>query len=317
MSTHLVLDNTLGAGLIAIVVTATFNGVSLIQTWYYYTHQTDGRPLKYLVGVVVASDFTHQALVTHSMYWYTITSWGNLAALQLIVRSIVVECIFVGLNAFLVQSFLALRVWHLSGHNKFLTGIIAVVVLGQFVANTVSIILAFQVKTYALLAPLQWLDMFCNVLTATGDILITSALCILLHRLRTGFRRPDTMINKLIIFTVHTGLISSIFAVASLMSLIFARRTFFNMSFYWCICRSYTNSLLANLNARKSIGAIGRPNDDLSFISDFFKSSPGTQQPANLSMKVDAAREFTRNEQLDHASDVKNRELGSLSVDAC
>ena len=35
----------------------------------------------------------------------------------------------------------------------------------------------------------QWLDMFCNVLTASGDILITSALCIFLHRLRTGFRR--------------------------------------------------------------------------------------------------------------------------------
>jgi hypothetical protein len=41
------------------------------------------------------------------------------------------------------------------------------------------------------------------------------------------------------------------------------------------------------------------------------------KQPANLSIKVDVSREFTRNEQLDHASDVKNRELGSLSVDAC
>ena len=42
-------------------------------------------------------------------------------------------------------------------------------------------------------------------------------------------------------------------------------------------CEAYTNSLLANLNARKSIGAIGRPNDNFSFNSDFFKTSPGTQ----------------------------------------
>ena len=41
-----------------------------------------------------------------------------------------------------------------------------------------------------------------------------------------------------------------------------------------------------------------------------------TQQPANLS-KVDAAKKFTRDEQLDHASDVKNRDPGSLSAEAC
>lgn len=96
-------------------------------------------------------------------------------------------------------------------------------------------------------------------------------------------------------------------------------------------CEAYTNSLLANLNARKSIGAIGRPNDNFSFNSDFFKTSPGTQvkyvfsltslisltqQPSNLS-KVDVAKEFTRNEQLDHASDVKDRDPGSLSAEAC
>jgi len=320
MSTHLVLDNTLGVGLIATMVAAMLTGVTISQALYYYTHQNDRWHLKYLVGVVVASDLIHQALITHSIYWYVVTSWGNPAALQLIVWSTVVECLFVGLNAFLVQSFLTLRVWHLSGFNKPITGTIAVVVVGQFVANNVSTGFGFN-KTYAELAPLQWLSMFCNTLTVVGDVLISAALCILLHHSRTGFRRSDTMINTLIVFSVNTGLITSTFAVASLLSLIFAKRTFLNMAFFWCISRLYTNCLLATLNARKMIGAIGYPHD-ISFSLNFNTTniSPGTQHPAHLSITTDTTKDSARDEQVGCGTgDVKNidSELGNLSAKGC
>ena len=42
-----------------------------------------------------------------------------------------------------------------------------------------------------------------NALTAVTDVAIALVLCYLLQQSRTGFRRSDTLITKLIIFTVN------------------------------------------------------------------------------------------------------------------
>lgn len=67
--------------------------------------------------------------------------------------------------------------------------------------------------------------MVVNVLAAAGDVLIAAVLCKMLHTSRTGYKkyipirrvlcarlmtipRSDTMINKLIVFIVNTGLLT-------------------------------------------------------------------------------------------------------------
>lgn len=57
-----------------------------------------------------------------------------------------------------------------------------------------------------------------NALAATGDVLITITLCILLHQSRTGYQSSDTMIMKLIMFSISTGFLTSICAAMSLIS---------------------------------------------------------------------------------------------------
>lgn len=51
---------------------------------------------------------------------------------------------------------------------------------------------------------------------AVTDTCIAAALCVLLQRGRTGFRRSDTLINRLILFTINAGLATSVFAVLGL-----------------------------------------------------------------------------------------------------
>jgi hypothetical protein len=60
--------------------------------------------------------------------------------------------------------------------------------------------------------------MVVNILAAAGDVLIAAMLCTMLHVQRTGFKKSDTMINKLMIFVVNTGLLTSVCAVMSLVS---------------------------------------------------------------------------------------------------
>ncbi|KAG6896678.1 hypothetical protein C0992_006751 [Termitomyces sp. T32_za158] len=112
---------------------------------------------------------------------------------------------------------------------------------------------------------LQWLSMAVNILAALGDALIAGALCFFLQRSRTGFRKSDTMIRKLIMFTVSTGVLTSICAIASLVSILVWPSTLIYAAFYFCLGRLYSNSVLATLNARQSIRELGEDSDELSF----------------------------------------------------
>lgn len=302
------LDETLGAAFIGLVVAATLHGVSIVQAWYYYTHQSDPWPIKVLVGAVMTFDTIHQFLITHTVYWYTVSSWGKPAELQLIVRSMLIEVIFNGLTALLVQSFLAMRVWRLSNGNKLLTGVVALLVLGEFGAVVAYEYISLKMTTYAELATLEYLSISVNVLAAAGDVLIAGSLCMLLHLSRTGFQRSDTMINKLMLFAVNTGVLTSVCAVASLVSILAAGHTFIYIAFFFCIGRLYSNSLLATLNARKSIRNAGSgvntatPTDVSFSMKDFAKSTAiGSHvRPTNISITIDTTKEFSGDEKYEH-----------------
>jgi len=61
-------------------------------------------------------------------------------------------------------------------------------------------------------------DSFCRLLTLIGVPFVLSCS-------RTGFRRTDTIINRIICGAVQTGLFASIFALADLFSFMLHRNT--------------------------------------------------------------------------------------------
>ncbi|KAF8128176.1 hypothetical protein EV363DRAFT_1221732 [Boletus edulis] len=331
------LDNTFGAFLIGVVVSATLYGVTIIQTWYYYNrYPSDPWYIKLLVAGVLLSDTCHQALITHTVYTYLVTDFETPTALANIVWSLIVgylllrrlslthfllqvEVFFNGFTALFVQSFLAMRVYRLSSKSRLATGSVMVLVIGEFILVAVYAIQAYvsplfllaccshafslQFHTFVQLSSLKALSMSVNAVAAAGDVLIAIFLCTLLQKSRTGFRRSDNMINKLIVFSINTGLLTSICAVASLISITAWPNTFIYIAFYFCLGRLYCNSLLATLNARKGLRGESR-SDEMSL------SLQGVQQktnqsmigtttkrtPNNISIKIDTTHEFVRDE---------------------
>ena len=63
-------------------------------------------------------------------------------------------------------------------------------------------VLSAPFTNYAQAASLKSLSLTVNALTAVTDVAIALVLCYLLQQSRTGFKRSDTLITKLIIFTV-------------------------------------------------------------------------------------------------------------------
>ena len=77
-------------------------------------------------------------------------------------------------------------------------------------------ILSIKLTTLVEISQVKSLSISVNVLAASGDVLITIILCTLFQQARTGYRASDTMINKLIMFSISTGLLTSICAVMCL-----------------------------------------------------------------------------------------------------
>ncbi|KAG6919295.1 hypothetical protein DXG01_007427 [Tephrocybe rancida] len=245
--------------------------------------------------------------------------------------------------------FLTLRVWRrkkpntcvqflvdegslVSSHNIPLLAVTMSLVLSEFGCTVVftikaSVILDSQKKldltydmlrrmklqTWAQLDQLKGLSMAVNILAALGDALIAGSLCFFLHRSRTGFRKSDTMISKLVSACPTVG--RSGHGLMGSMKIMFTilvwPSTLIYAAFYFCLGRLYSNSVLATLNARQSIRELGEDNDDLSFsfrmrpmfsktFENVFSSKSSANQLnsnrcANISIKIDTSQQYDRN----------------------
>lgn len=82
---------------------------------------------------------------------------------------------------------------------------------------------------------ITWLGKMINAFEASSSILITGLVIFYLQGNRTGFRKTETMINRLIIFSVNTGLLTSIDTALSLIfvCLFFSALVFFFFHHQW------------------------------------------------------------------------------------
>ncbi|KAE9402484.1 hypothetical protein BT96DRAFT_547395 [Gymnopus androsaceus JB14] len=299
------LDDTFGAVIIGVIVASFLLGLSALQAFIYFSQTNDTPPIRTLVALVVFFDFVHQALISHTGYYYLVTNYASPVALGTVIWSLLVEVLFNGFTAFLVQSFLTWRIYKLSERNLWLTGIVSSIVLAELgcVIAFGAISLA-RVRTFVELAEdLKGLSITVNALAAAGDVLIALVLCFLLQTSKTGFGRSNTILNKLTLFAVNTGLLTSLCAVASLVSILAAPDTFIYITFFFAMGRLYTNSLLATLNARN---AIRRAGDNVqstsginipvsSFSNSFNKVASFTSKkfrtPGEISIQVETTKE--------------------------
>ncbi|KAJ3810351.1 hypothetical protein EV368DRAFT_80685 [Lentinula lateritia] len=335
------LDNTMGAMFIGVLFAAVLYGgewitnnhnkiaegfssdllllAACIQTWYYYIHQKDRWPLRFLVrlayeffvspfmrvlqvAAVMIVDTLHQALIAHTVYTYLITNFGNAPELLNTVWSLLAEVLVNGFTAV----FLAHRVWQLSNGNIWISVPAFLLVAAEFVSVFVfGVIGLTRVHTFVELSDIlkasysitSGLSITVNVLAAVADTYIAGLLTLLLHTSRTGFQRSDSIINKLIIFSINTGALTSLCAIASMLSILLAPATFIYISFFFCMGRLYANSLLATLNIRTLIRKEGGSNvqasGDTGSIPLGNYNTSIFNPPSTISVKIDTSREFT------------------------
>ncbi|KAI0713215.1 hypothetical protein C8Q76DRAFT_730655 [Earliella scabrosa] len=291
------------------VMAGILYGVSCSQVYYYYSrYPKDPAGLKLLVFAVWLSDSVHQALIIQSLYSYVVTNFANPGALMFLNTAIIAEVIFNGITQLLVQSFFAHRIWKLSEGKIYLVVPVLAMVLAEFVASIIYAVKGFSIPTFVELQQIKVLSVCMNVFAAVGDVLIAGILCTILHNSRTSFSRSNTLINKLMVFAVNTGLLTSVCACISLITFWALPNTFVYITFYFLIGRLYANSLMATLNARKSMQTTSTGELSVS-LRDMSAGVGTTTNPYGVStqrgrdgiaIRIDTTKESRREGELDY-----------------
>ncbi|TFK41524.1 hypothetical protein BDQ12DRAFT_388149 [Crucibulum laeve] len=263
------LTTTFGALLIGTFVSAFLYGATCLQTWHYFQSYSDPPLIKATVIILLVLETLHSAFCIHAIYYFLVTSYDNPLALLKCTWTAIGSVLVSALIIFLVHLFYAKRVYTVSRKNKIITVAIALLTLAGF---GMGIVKAFRLKYFYLFGAIVALQEASISVSVATDILIASSLSYHLHHSRTGLRSTDTLINKLTIFAINNGVLTSVFGIVTLIALRVKSDNLVYFAVFQVIGNLYTNSLLATLNARRSM-----TSDVISMPLEFSTTSTAMQ----------------------------------------
>ncbi|OCH90218.1 hypothetical protein OBBRIDRAFT_620742 [Obba rivulosa] len=258
------LDSTLGAGFIGVVAAATIYGVTNVQTYIYY-RQCQDDPIWYQRSIFLLwiMDTLHQVLITHVMYTYAVTNFGNAQALQSPTWSLMAHVLVTGTSDVIIRSLFCLRLWKLHGKNRIMVFPIMVFAILSWAGSIVFSLRGLVKNNFAALDQISW-DLFMSMsANIAADTLLAASLVVSLWRLRTGIPRIDSIVHVLMLYSINTGVLTSVFALLCFIMLAIMPGNFVYLAILFLLPKLLLNAFLAILNARQSL----HQADAMDFIS--------------------------------------------------
>ncbi|GJJ07017.1 hypothetical protein Clacol_001215 [Clathrus columnatus] len=256
---------TVGACLLGSYLAAmcVFYGVTLLQTYQYFNRYYK-RDSIYLCVLIALKSFGY--LTGYFEHDYS--------------SSIVVTATV----GFLVQSLYAHRAYVLGGRKLLIPIIILVFgMIGLGLGLTYAGFLLNNNNLFVILTKTSWStgSLACSFF---ADVVLSTSITWYLLQARTGvLKKSDTLIRRLVIYTLNTGIITTACTIVTLILSEARQNTFDNYIVYSLLSKCYVNSVLAFLNSRDDL----RKNDVSSF---HLSSTPTTLQLRMMSNPKSAAK---------------------------
>nr|GAT51252.1 predicted protein [Mycena chlorophos] len=263
------LTNTLGVTIIGFAVACVLYGVLLSQASIYFRRfSMDSLVYRILVGVVVLLCTGDLAMIGHFTYFFSLGSVGNPFAIleSSTTWSIILQQTFSSLIGAVVKCAFATRVYRFSERNPFITGLIILLALGQLAVSLIFTIDAFSLSSIPAVFRLRTLATISIGLGVGTDVVIAAALCFFLNRLRTGYKPADSLVKRLVLDAVNTGVVTSAVSLATLLLFDFNSGNLIFLTTFFQLDKLYAISFLATLNTRRN--AAGRGTDAESGAED-------------------------------------------------
>ncbi|KAL1759520.1 hypothetical protein FB107DRAFT_271088 [Schizophyllum commune] len=208
---------SLGSAFLGCLLSAILYGVTCVQAFNYHKGCfRDPRRIACFVYTLWVLETVHLALIAHGCYYYTVTNYVNPASLLRPAWSFIAQIPFSITMDLSVRegAFFARRIWILTRqHNpnlaKALVVCIGVMSLIPFASGTALTARAFILNEYAVFWKISFLLYTSLGSGVVADGLIATSMCILLSRSRTGLVKTDTIIDRLMLYSINTGLLTT------------------------------------------------------------------------------------------------------------
>ncbi|KAJ7886340.1 hypothetical protein B0H13DRAFT_2535094 [Mycena leptocephala] len=249
---------TIGAYQIGVLISYVLFGVMTTQTYIYYSRFPDDSPkLKAFVAFFWVCEVTHALCIGHTLYTYTISDYGHPERLDNPETFLVTAAFFAGIIGACAQGFFAFRIYRLS--EKLLIPILCWFMAFLRMLGAIVLLATAGRKIPVKIYEMHWtwlITALWSVSTA-NDLVITMALVTILVRQRTyAQRRTVALVDKLIVWTIETGMLTSSAAIAMLACFVAMKTNFIWLGIFAILSRLYSNSLLASLNSRTTLRAL-------------------------------------------------------------
>jgi len=215
-----------------------------MSAWLYSTQ---------FIGSYRSLDTIHTILVTHMVYTYLVTDFGDYTALQGNIWSFNLHVFVTTIVACMSQIFFIHRCWTLDKGkiNTFFSCFILLVAFTQVGFGIACTAITFSRTQYVQFLEFTWaVDTWLGA-AAACDILVSAAIVRSLWRSRTGIPRTNNLIIRLILWTVNTGIITSLWAILDIALFTASKDTLIHDFFNVMLAKLYANTLLATLNHRR------------------------------------------------------------------
>ncbi|KAI0321305.1 hypothetical protein OF83DRAFT_343610 [Amylostereum chailletii] len=160
------------------------------------------------IGAFLSGTFLFKSLIRDD---------GNFVAILVTRASDDLTTGFTALIILLVHLFYARRLWILSNKNVLLVSAIVILAVLHFGSEIVVMALSLKYRAFAAVHTRDTPYIVTALtLAAVDDIFITVCMTFILNRKRSGYRSTDTLINKVILYSIATGAITSVFDVVIL-----------------------------------------------------------------------------------------------------
>ncbi|KAJ8495073.1 hypothetical protein ONZ51_g1913 [Trametes cubensis] len=249
----------------------SLSGAVWMQVFLYVQlYPRDRLRIKLMVFSVCASpstirvlDTIHSAMAITANWQYLIMHFGDWTIIDnitcgftmiLFILRVVLIAFLEALITFLVHCFFTHRIHTLSRQNWYITAPLVALAAVRLISALISTSEMIRLGSYE-----QFVKRYDYVFTiglstaASLDVLIAGGLCYFLRRGRSGFTGMDKIVDAITLYTIENGLLTCITTVVSLICWVSMPTNLIFLGLHFAISKLYANSLLATLNARKSL----------------------------------------------------------------
>ncbi|KAJ6487947.1 hypothetical protein C8R45DRAFT_262017 [Mycena sanguinolenta] len=260
-------QTTIGAFELGVLVSYILLGVTTAQVYIYYSRfPNDTSRLRYLVALLWSFEMAHAICIGWTLYQMTVSDYGHPERLILIPRSLAIAVLFSGSvgaggrrpgRESKLQAFFAARIYHIS-ESLYIPCLSWTLSFSRLLGSVAVCFYGLHLKTIPDFdARFAWLLNSLWSVASANDVIIATTLVFWLSRHRgEGEQRTVALVDKLIAWTIETGVATSAAGLACLVCFATMESNYIWLAFFVVNARLYSNSLLASLNSRASLRAM-------------------------------------------------------------